>query len=63
MVGIYNNEFVNIFSILKVGVGCQHDAQRLAEDYQLAVKGCIDLRALATKLEVIDYRYLLKIIF
>ncbi|XP_074092145.1 exonuclease 3'-5' domain-containing protein 2 isoform X4 [Macrotis lagotis] len=35
--------------ILKVGVGCQDDASKLLQDYDLTVRGCLDLRNLAMK--------------
>ncbi|XP_049626332.1 exonuclease 3'-5' domain-containing protein 2 [Suncus etruscus] len=36
-------------SILKVGVGCSEDANKLLQDYGLIVKGCLDLRYLAMR--------------
>ncbi|KAM6202086.1 exonuclease 3'-5' domain-containing protein 2 [Rhynchocyon petersi] len=36
-------------TILKVGVGCSEDANKLLQDYGLVVKGCLDLRNLAMK--------------
>ncbi|XP_074146577.1 exonuclease 3'-5' domain-containing protein 2 isoform X2 [Sminthopsis crassicaudata] len=35
--------------ILKVGVGCREDASKLFQDYDLTVRGCLDLRNLAMK--------------
>ncbi|XP_072485604.1 exonuclease 3'-5' domain-containing protein 2 isoform X2 [Notamacropus eugenii] len=35
--------------ILKVGVGCREDASKLLQDYDLIVRGCLDLRNLAMK--------------
>ncbi|XP_043837339.1 exonuclease 3'-5' domain-containing protein 2 isoform X2 [Dromiciops gliroides] len=35
--------------ILKVGVGCREDASKLLQDYDLTVRGCLDLRNLAMK--------------
>ncbi|XP_068948260.1 exonuclease 3'-5' domain-containing protein 2-like isoform X3 [Petaurus breviceps papuanus] len=35
--------------ILKVGVGCREDASKLLRDYDLIVRGCLDLRNLAMK--------------
>ncbi|XP_068948105.1 exonuclease 3'-5' domain-containing protein 2 isoform X2 [Petaurus breviceps papuanus] len=35
--------------ILKVGVGCWEDANKLLQDYDLIVRGCLDLRNLAMK--------------
>ena len=36
-------------TILKVGVGCSEDANKLLQDYGLIVRGCLDLRYLAMK--------------
>uniref|UniRef100_A0A0P6JCY8 Exonuclease 3'-5' domain-containing protein 2 n=1 Tax=Heterocephalus glaber TaxID=10181 RepID=A0A0P6JCY8_HETGA len=36
-------------TILKVGVGCSEDASKLLQDYGLMVRGCLDLRYLATR--------------
>lgn len=36
-------------AILKVGVGCSEDANKLLQDYGLIVRGCLDLRYLALK--------------
>lgn len=36
-------------AILKVGVGCSEDANKLLQDYGLIVRGCLDLRYLAMK--------------
>ncbi|XP_054988702.1 exonuclease 3'-5' domain-containing protein 2 [Sorex araneus] len=36
-------------TILKVGVGCSEDANKLLQDYGLTVKGCLDLRYLAMR--------------
>lgn len=36
-------------TILKVGVGCSEDANKLLQDYGLIVRGCLDLRYLAVK--------------
>lgn len=44
----------NLFRIIKVGVGILNDVRQLWRDYQIEVKGCLDLQPLAMKYNLAD---------